>query len=196
LLLEYELDKEGNRIIDFSYGKGGYWNIDYQYRAAITKTDSTPINEQVIKKDLFVDNYSDLGLHDAGIFDPPYIYGHQVFNYQTPTSMQKQGKNSWGNDPRFSENKNPEQFRDRVIAVNKAALQCIKPGGLLFVKVMDTRFKGKLILNHDIIQDNLMAFECYAIYIYLAGGAHTWKHHAENSHGYWMVFKMTNQTTL
>ena len=189
LILTYELDKEGNRLIDFTYGKGGLWKTDYPYRLSVTKTDGTPTAEDVIKKDIMTDSYADLGFHDAALFDPPYIYGHQVFNYQSPTSMQKQGKNSWGNDTRFSENKNPQQFIDRVKAVNIAANEVLKSDAWMFVKVMDVRFKGKLVMNHDLIEDNLTNFECYAIYVYYAGGAHTWRHKAETSHGYWMVFK-------
>lgn len=189
LILNYGLDKEGYRAIDFTYGKGGLWKTDYPYKFKLTKTDGVPFNEEVIKKDIATDDYSDLGLHDFGLFDPPYLYGHQVFNYQNPTSMQKQGKNSWGNDPRFSENKNPEQFIDRVKALNRASSQCLMQGAFLFVKVMDVRFKGRLIMNHDLIEDNLTDFECYALNVYLSGGAHTWKHHSETSHGYWMVFK-------
>lgn len=189
LILNFDLDREGNRIIDFSYGKGGYWKVPYPYRFQLVKTDAVPTAGDVVQKNVLADDYSDLGQFEAGVFDPPYKYGHQVFNYQSPTSMQKQGKNSWGNDERFSQNKNPQEFIERVKALDKVAGTVIKKCGILFAKVMDVRHNGKLIPNHILIVENLTNFELYATYIYLAAGAHTWVHPAENAHGYWLVFK-------
>ena len=190
LILTYGLDGDGSKIIDFSYGKGGYWKTDYPYKLKVTKTDSYPTNPDVIQKDIFTSDYSDLGLHRAGIFDPPYKYTKEVFNNQSIKSAQKQGPNSWGNDDRFSYNKTPQVFIDRVKSLDKVALQCIEPKGYLRVKVMDIRDgKGRLMLNHKMVIDNLTSFECYAVYIYISVGARTFKHKAETSHGYWMVFK-------
>jgi len=197
LILNYDLDEEDNKIIDFTYGKGGLWKTDYEYEFALTACDAAPLeyNETqyaVTKKNLLTDDYSDLGLFDAGVFDPPYKYSTEVFNYEKPVSMQKQGKNSWGNNPQFATNKNLAVFIDRLDALNRVALQCMKKESLLFVKMMDVR-DGKLILNHVHVLKHLTNFECHAMFVYLAAGAHTWKHHAENSYGYWMVMRMTKE---
>jgi len=210
LILNYDVN--AGRIIDFTYGKGGLWkaNIWPDCKKAsfwqkygkfeLIRCDAEPDTEtmqkeniNIIKKDLLVDNYSEFAPCDAGVFDPPYIYGHQVFdhsNKKIPTSMQKQGPRSWATDNKFSENKNPTVFVERVKALNSAAVQCLKVGSLLFVKVMDVRFNGKLILNHDLVEDNLTNFQCLALNVYLAGGAKTWTNHAEGSHGFWQVFRL------
>lgn len=218
-ILNYDLDREGVRIIDFTFGKGGLWKATvygadgpkpYPYKLTVTKTDAVPSVEGVIKKSLYDDDYSDLGIHEAGVFDPPYLYGHQAFDYpisgqkQTGTfdkiiSAQKQGKNSWATQDRFTQNKNEQSFIERVQALNRSAPQCMKKGALLFVKIMDPRHNTKLILNHVHIINHLTNFECYSIAPYFAGGAKTWKNHAELAHGYWMVFRMKTdikQTTL
>lgn len=220
-ILNYDLNH--GRIIDFTYGKGGLWKANIwpngkkasfweKYgRFELIRCDAEPDKETmekdkitIIKKDLLTDDYSEFYPCDCAVFDPPYIYGHQVFDHSnkkktSPMSMQKQGPRSWATDSRFSENRNPTVFVERVKALNRIALQCLRPGALLFVKVMDVRFNGKLILNHDLVEDNLTNFECYAMNVYLAGGAKTWTNHAEGSHGYWMVFKLikdANQQTL
>lgn len=193
LLLNYELDKVENKVIDFTYGKGSMWKTDYQYKFTLTKCDAVPINGEY-KRNIIDDDYGDLGLHDAGVFDPPYLYGHQVFDYslsqKKPLSMQKMGANSWAFDPRFSKNKNETVFIERVKALNVKALQCLKNDSLLFVKVMDPRHNTGLVLNHLFMVEHLTNFVCHAIFIYYAGGAKTWRNHAELSHGYWMVFKL------
>lgn len=188
LILNYGLDSEDARIIDFSYGRGSYWRTDYQYRCKVTKTDAVPNSEDVIKKNLFDDDYSDLGEFAAGIFDPPYLYGHPAFDYGLNKDKGVKAE-SWAVEPRFTQNKNEQDFINRVIALNRVAKQCIRKEGLLFVKVMDTRHKTKLVLNHCHIINNLPDFECWAMNVYVAGGAKTWKSHSETSHGYWMVFK-------
>lgn len=214
-ILNYDLNS--GRIIDFTYGKGGLWKAkiwpngkqasfwEKYGKFELTRCDAEPDAEAmekdkitIIKKDLLTDDYTDLGMHDCGVFDPPYLYGHKVFDYDddkpgdyaTPISMQKQGKRSWGTDSKFSENKNPSVFIERAKALNRVAPQCLKPGAYLFVKVMDVRFKTKLIKNHDLVEDCLTNFECYGLFVYPAGGAKTWTNHAEGSHGFWLCFKL------
>lgn len=201
LILNYKLDKEGNRIIDFSYGKGGYWNIDYAYRCERVFTDNKPTAENVIQKNIVSDSYADLGLFDACIFDPPYLYGRQSFDYTArqkkgqnvviPTALQ--GKNSWGSHglDTFVSNKNPEEFTARAMAFSERAAEVLKSNGLAFVKVMDTRFKKELIDNHGIvIQAMKPKFKLDAICPYVKSGAMTWDNHTTPlvAHGYWLIF--------
>lgn len=198
-ILNYKLDRPDSRIIDFTAGKKGFWKTDYKYQLEVVCCDAEPLPDypDIIKKNLLTDDYADLGMFDAGVFDPPYIIKankRKVFNYESPTSMQKQGKNSWGTNPQFTENKTSQVFIERVQGLNRAALQCIKPGGFLFVKVMDVRDKGWLVPNHLYVCQNLSGFKYYATFIYYAGGAKTWKGHAESAHGYWLVFRRLEKT--
>lgn len=208
LIENYDLDRPEVNFIDFTYGKGSLWKRK-KYNLKLIKADADPIPAEddkdtpagpIIKLDLTVDDYSGLPLCQGGTFDPPYLFGHQAHDEQQPTSMQKQGKNSWSSNPKFAENKNVDEFINRVKGLNRAAQQCMEPGSLLFVKVMDPRDgKGGLALNHMHVINNLSAFECYAIFVYLAGGAKTWTNHATLSHGYWMVMRKLQagrQTTL
>lgn len=198
LLLNYKLDYEGSKVIDFTFGKGGLWKTDYKYKLTITKCDAKPIKENCLQKNLLSDDYSELGLHQAGVLDLPYKYGKEteVFNHEKPESMQKQGKNSWGKNPQFATNLKLQDFLDRVRALNKIAGTCLEKNALLFVKIMDIRYKTKLVINHKIMIDELANFECIANFVYLAAGAHTWKHEAENMYGFWQVFRLVNTNSL
>jgi hypothetical protein len=208
LVLNYGLDAEGIKIIDFTFGTGSMWKTDYPYRFKLTKTDAVPTAADVVEKDLLQSDYSDLGMHDAGVFDPPYLYGHSAFDYSDDKRKQienqnnnsslfiptlYQGKKSWGRSghlARFTGNKDEREFIDRVKGLNRASLQCLKKDGLLFVKVMDTMNDGYQIANHIHCVQNLTNFKLYATFVYLAGGAKTWKSHAETSHGFWIVMKL------
>ncbi len=200
-ILNCNLDREDTRIIDFTYGKGGLWEIDYPYKFKLVKCDAVPTADDVIKKELGKDDYNDLGWCDAGFFDPPYLYGREGTdmngkqengkNVIVPASQQ--GQNSWaaeGQLGRFMTNENQQAFIDRVKALDKATLQCLKKGAFLFVKVQDTRENGFLISNQMMCIENLTNFGYIACMPYVKSGGQTWKHQWETSHGFWLVFKM------
>jgi hypothetical protein len=204
LILNYGLDQPGKRVIDFTAGKDGFWETNYPYKCEIVKCDAVPQFDFIRKKDLTVDDYSDLGLFDAGFFDPPYLRGRQGTDYNNkqengknvvvPASLQ--GKRSWsagGELERYMTNKDDQEFIDRVKGVDRACRQCFRPGALLFVKVQDTRKDGYLVANHVMVMENLTlpSFRPYALYVYLKSGGQTWKHHSETSHGFYIVMQWT-----
>ncbi len=200
LMLNYGLDQPGKRVIDFTAGKDGFWEIDYPYKCEIVKCDAVPQFDFIKKKDLTKDDYSELGLFDAGFFDPPYLRGRQGTDYNNKQENGKnivvpanlQGKRSWsagGELERYMTNRDDQEFIDRVKGVDRACRQCFKPGALLFVKVQDTRDDGYLVLNHVMVIENLPSFRPYALYVYLKSGGQTWKHHSETSHGFYVVMK-------
>lgn len=218
LLLNYGLDRPDCRIVDFTFGTGSMWKTDYAYKFELTRTDAVPTREDVIKKDLLSSDYSDLGMHDAAIFDPPYLYGHSAFDYsmnnrkdieaknnnsQLIVSAQLQGKNSWGQTgdlKRFTGNKDEREFIDRVKGVNRAALTKIKLSFFMHCsRSWNTMNGGYQMPNHIHCIQNLTNFKLYATFPYLAGGAKTWKSHCETSHGFWIVLKLQkdkDQTAL
>lgn len=191
-LLEFYFPS-GAKVIDFTYGTGAtWWPTTSLYQ--ITKTDAVPNDASVIRKDLTKDNYADLGLHDAGFFDPPYLIGRSSFDY--PTSSHRQGnigKRSWGQNglARFVANPTLDVFVERLNGLNSVASQTIKEGGLLFIKLMDCRKDGKLITHHITTTQKLTNFDLIDLAIYIRQGATTWesKQHLQNLHGYWLVFK-------
>src|ERR1700722_13903203 len=76
------------RIIDFTYGKGGLWNFKHTYD--VVKCDKEP-DEGDTKKDLCADDYTDLGMFQAGVFDPPYLIGRMKFDYPLNKGNLSQG---------------------------------------------------------------------------------------------------------
>lgn len=193
-------------IIDFTFGRGGLYEFPGAEKLKLTKCDAMPDSPEVKQRDLLKDGYADLHGHKAGVFDPPYLYGRESYDMQTAmkngknvvVDASKQGKNAWafGNQlSRFTSNldekgKPSERiFIERLVALREKAKQAIDPDGYLFVKVMDTRLDGRLIPNHvHCINFLSPVWRCHAIFVYFGGTPKTWKHHAQNVIGYWLVF--------
>lgn len=189
------------KALDFTFGTGALWQEVEDVE--ITKCDSQPLDENVHKKDIFNDDY-DFGLHDFALFDPPYLIGRQGFDYSAKLQdgklvpMQYQGKRSWGTKgvAKYTANPTVEHFNNRVVHINNKAPNVLKPNGILFVKVMNTRYKKHYVAhNHDIV--NLMTnFELVAEVPYIRAGATTWKQKFQNLHGVWLVFRLKDTKPL
>ncbi len=203
----------GARVIDFTYGTGAiWWNIFEKAKTkySLTRCDAAPNEkvkgEGVIVKDLTRDDYSELGLHDCAVFDPPYLIGRNSFDYPSKSkvldsniagtqvlAMQYQGKRSWAANKlnKYVANATLQVFNDRVLGLNQRSPSALKDGGLLFVKVMDPRHDGSLIAHHINIVNALTNFRLSDLGVYIRQGATTWKvkGHLQNLHGYWMVFQ-------
>jgi hypothetical protein len=219
---------DGARIIDFTYGTGAlYWSLYANERLqglyTFTKTDASPSDrvkdkEEIIKLDLTKDDYSHLGLHDVGIFDPPYLIGRPSFDYPSKSkvlnsnisgtqvlAMQYQGPRSWAAQKldKFVCNLKPEVFRERLNGFARVAPTVIKDDGLLFVKLMNPRHDGKLMDWTFETKVALMKdFEKIDEQIYIRQGSTTWKprkgkdengrvkyKHLQNLHGFWTIFQ-------
>jgi hypothetical protein len=213
---------QGAKIIDFTYGTGAIWwnvfekpflNEKYQ----ITKTDaepSTKLKEPIHTLDLTKDDYSQLGKHDIGVFDPPYLIGRPSFDYlsngkvldsgiagtQKVISMGFQGKRSWSstNLNKYVCNLTRSVFDERVDGLKIKADQTIKSEGLLFVKIMNPRNNGKIIDHVYTIKQKLQNFELMDELIYIRQGATTWKvkGHLQNLHGFWLIFQKKSECVL
>lgn len=173
----------GSSIIDFTYGTGSLWkNVPNIYN--LTKCDAQPSTFEQTKlpgiihqKNILTDTYD--GIYDYGLFDPPYMFGKS-------RNISKSVKSDW---TRINvNNKNPDEFNARVLCLNEKA-KCVNK--LLFVKILDPRYKGKIYPHHNNIINMLTNFNIVDIIVYLRLGATTFtvKQGTQNLHGYWMVFE-------
>ncbi len=216
LLNLYFPKRKNVKIIDFTYGTGALeWNVNDtcwccgQRHFVFTKCDKEPSPKlpdfkEIHVKDLFTDDYSDLGLHDGALFDPPYLIGRDSFDYSAKVShlgqlipMQYQGKRSWGANrlEKYVANPTVEHFNRRVKHLNDKAPTVLKESGVLFVKVMNCYYK-KHYIAHDVTITNLLTnFELIDKITYIRQGATTWttKNHAQNLTGYWMVYRVREE---
>jgi hypothetical protein len=183
------------RVIDLTYGKGALWarirddkKLRSKYR--VTKCDATPTAPGVKKRNLLTDDYSSLGLHHVAVFDPPYLIKRSAFDYQETSH------NSWSadhNPGKYTKNQNVDTFNERVKCLAEKAPTFLQRDGLLLVKVMDPRWKSKLITHHITISKILHdSFELVDLGVYVRMGASTWtiQGHLHNLHGYWMAFRL------
>ena len=131
------------------------------------------IDKTVVEKNLYKDDYSELGRHDMALFDFPYLYGRDAFdyplsikkaqesqiitstvpNYQGPLQLPYAGPKSWGFHglSKFTANASVEDFIERVRKINDKAPSVLKQDGLLFSKIMNTRVDGEFIRNDAMI---------------------------------------------
>ena len=186
------------RVIDLTFGRGALWkqilaNPILRSKYRLTACDASPDSNTVagvraIKRNLFTDDYTNLGKHDVATFDPPYLVARPSFDYETAS------KRSWSaNLETHTSNPNLAVFNRRVEALKQKAPTFLKPGGLLLVKVMDPRSDGTLIPHHINITKTLSnSFQLIDLAIYVRMGPTTWKvrGHLQNLHGYWLVFKL------
>ena len=203
---------KGAKVIDFTYGTGGlWWKVKESPLLAplypITACDAAPNKKlagvgNIHKKDLLRDDYSDLGLHDVGVFDPPYLIGRGSFDVPNakkgvvPTALQ--GPRSWSQDElgKYTTNRTVTDFNQRVEGLRQRAPQAIKRGGLLLVKVMDVRNNGSLVPHHvSCINILSKSFDYIDTGIYIRQGATTWKpkEGLQGLHGYWLVFRLRKE---
>lgn len=202
LLQVYFPSRRTVKIIDVTYGRGALWSTVFgdpamRRKYHVTKCDAIPTVKGVKRRDLLTDDYSRLGQHDAALYDPPYLIGRQSFDYGRKQTSQK----SWaktGGLKKHTSNQTLEQFNRRVECLRDKAQSFLRPGGLLIVKVLDPRYKHRLICHHINIANALRAsFELIDIGVYVRQGASTWKINGNlhNAHGYWLMFRLRDEAT-
>jgi hypothetical protein len=179
----------GANILDFTTGTGTLHKCLDLQKYRLTLCDKHPGH---IVKDLMLDDYDDLGLHDCAFFDPPCLIERVCFDY--PTQSKGTSPTQWISRrlEHHVSNQSLEEFNARIVALNIKAPTVLKQGGLLFCKVMDTRHNGTFIPHHFNIWKTLTHFTLIDHAIYVRQGATTWesRHHLQNLHGHWMVFRL------
>jgi DNA modification methylase len=197
-LLE-EFCPTGASVIDLTFGKGRLWaeilrkpwlRALYPLTACDASPDPAAVGGvQAVKKNLFTDEYGDLGLHDVAVYDPPYCVQRVSFDYG------KVSKRSWAaaDLEKFTTNPSVEVFNYRVECLRQKAPTFLKLGGLLLVKVMDPRKDGRLIPHHiNVVNTLAPSFDLVEEGVYVRLGASTWQvpGHLHNLHGFWLVFRL------
>jgi len=185
-ILEFYLPK-GSSILDITYGHGklyqasGYVNFD-EYTIIGNDIDpDSPAKHHLPFDDLpsLVDEY---GKFDCVIYDPPYKYNEPSFIlFKRPDYDWSSNKTKWSIN---------DQMESAKI-LNKILPMVLNPNGLLIVKIMDTRYKGELILNHSIIIDAFKNFELIDVIVYIRTlvGVFRNNRHSQTAHGYYLIFK-------
>ena len=164
------------------------------------KKSMDPLRD-ILVRDIDTDTYTDLGVFDFLFADFPYLIGRQnAFNYSnkpgaTSHNAGLTGPKSWSASELSTYVANPtvEAFNNRIKKLNEKAAEVMKPGGLLFVKVMNVRHEGELI-NHVVSFINLLTnFKQidWGIYIKTSGST-TWKikNHLQTLNGSWLIFEL------
>jgi hypothetical protein len=197
-LLE-EFCPSGAKVIDVTFGRGRLWseilgNPGLRAKYPVTPCDACPDQKAVngllaVRRNLFTDDYDDLGLHDVVLYDPPYLVDRISFDYAGAST------NSWAASDleRFTSNPSVDVFNLRTECLRRKAPTFLKPGGLLLVKVMDPRKAGELIPHHINVVNTLRpSFKLTEEAVYVRLGASTWQipGHLHNLHGFWLTFRL------
>lgn len=182
-ILEFYLS-EGSKILDITYGRGGLWQSVKKATPQIfqlTTNDidlDSPAQHHYYFNDLLKIPIRDF---DAVVYDPPYLYGRESFKlHNRPNEAWTTNKTKWTVDLQVA----------CAQELNKVLPHLLKKDGFLVVKIMDSRFKGQLVLNHKIIIDELTNFQIRDIIIYARLGVGVFKNKKtpQTAHGFYLIF--------
>lgn len=126
-------------VLDVSYGAG-------RLTARLENVTGVDIDPHAGAD--FVSDSADLpfeaGSYQSAVFDPPYLYGRRAHN-----TLHGRPNSAWSNAEK-SENKDPGEFAERAFDTAEELYRVLVPGGRAVAKVMDARYKGRLVANHCI----------------------------------------------
>lgn len=149
--------------------------------------DTTPTVRADSRALPFVD-----GSFPVAVYDPPYLYGSFAQHMGTI------GKKTWSNAR--STWKTPRDLSETSAGVARELLRVLSPDGLVICKVMDSRYQGSLVRNHDIVVD---AFESHGfalrdqiVYIRTVTGSYANTKSAQSTHGYFLILSRVQQRNL
>jgi len=189
-ILEFYLEDDA-KILDVTYGSGKLWQ---------SVNSTSPPSYNLIKNDIDLEQEVDYHLQfdeleqisekqlDAIIYDPPYKYDSKSFTLlKRPDYDWKTNKTLW----------TLESQKGSARTLNDVMPKLLKDNGLVIVKIMDVRYKGKLIQNHQIIIDAFSNFELLSEIIYVRLGVRVFKNRVspQTAHGYYLVFRYNSSTS-
>jgi len=191
-ILEFYLP-EGARILDVTYGHGKLWQTvgkAARFRYEVVTNDIDPESPAQFHVPI-TELPSVFPWHsfDAIIYDPPYKYDKPSYIlYQRSDQDWTPIKTKWS----------IELQKKCAFDLNNIAPVLLKREGFLIVKIMDTRYKGELVLNHKLIIDSLTRFELIDLLVYIRTLVGLFKNekHAQTAHGYFLVFKVKGHHPL
>lgn len=187
-ILNFYLPK-GSKILDITYGHGKLFqasgNISFD-EYDIISNDIDPESPALYHLSFtqLSKIVKDHGLFDAVIYDPPYKYDQPSYVFEISREQDsdwKPIKTKWTID-----------FQIRTANILNSVLPSVlKDNGLLICKIMDTRLRGHLILNHVILIQQFTNFELIDILIYVRTlmGLFRNNKHSQTAHGYYLIFR-------
>lgn len=126
----------------------------------------------------------------AAVYDPPYLYGSLAMH------QGQIGKKTWSNAR--STWKSPQELTQTSDGVARELARVLTPDGVAICKIMDSRYRGRLIRNHDIVAE---AFERHGfelrdqvVYIRTVTGSYVNKVSAQSTHGYFLMLSRNRKS--
>lgn len=169
------------RLLDVTYGEG---TLVKRSPIPVVGVDQDPESKAHVIADSTNLPFED-GSFEVAVFDPPYLYGSKNLH------MGPVGKKTWSTVRATFDT--PADLIVLALGVAEELYRVLVPGGVVIVKCMDSRFKGRLVRNHDIVTE---AFEYNGfdlhdqnIYVRTSIGSFVNSKSAQAAHGYFLVFK-------
>jgi len=179
----------GSKILDITYGHGklykasGYVNFD-EY--TIVSNDRDPESPAQYHLPFFKleEIAREWGSFDAVIYDPPYKYDQPSYVFEISRERDsdwKPIKTKW----------TVELQIEAAKTLNAILPKILRDNGYLICKIMDTRHKGHLVLNHVILIQEFTNFELIDVIVYVRTmmGLFRNNRHSQTAHGYYLIFR-------
>jgi len=175
-------------VLDVTFGGG---TLTKRARIPVIGVDRDPSTRPSVRADsreLPFLNHS----FAVAVYDPPYLYGSSAMH------MGPIGGKTWNNTR--STWKSPHELIQTSEAIARELARVLTSDGLAICKIMDSRYRGQLIRNHDIVAD---AFERHGfrvrdqlVYIRTVTGSYVNTVSAQSTHGYFLVMGKKSQRRL
>jgi hypothetical protein len=177
------------RVLDVTFGAG---TLTKRARGVqVIGVDKDPDTKPTVRADSRRLPFLD-GSFPVAVYDPPYLYGSLAQH------MGVIGEKTWSNAR--STWKTPNDLSETSDGVARELARVLTADGLAICKVMDSRYRGSLIRNHDIVID---AFESHGfalrdqvVYIRTVTGSYVNTKSAQSTHGYFLMLGRVPQRKL
>lgn len=171
-----------DRLLDVTFGAG---TLSRRVGIPVVGVDKDPTTKATVIADSAASLPFTAESFAAAVYDPPYLYGSKAMH------MGPIGAKTW--ELQRSTWKTPDDLADTSKGIAEQLYRVMRADGVVIVKIMDSRFKGRLVRNHDIVTD---AFEVngwrlhdVVIYIRTVTGSFVNNVSAQSTHGYFLVFR-------
>lgn len=171
------------RVLDVTFGAG---TLTKRARIRVVGVDKDRTTTPSVHADSRALPFR-YGSFSAAVYDPPYLYGTLAMHQGTI------GKKTWSNAR--STWKSPQELMQTSDGVARELARVLEPNGVAICKIMDSRYRGRLIRNHDIVAE---AFERHGftlrdqiVYIRTVTGSYVNRVSAQSTHGYFLMLSRT-----
>ena len=169
------------RLLDVTYGAG---TLPRRSPIPVVGVDKDPTSRAPVLADAGRLPFAP-GSFAVACYDPPYLYGSKAM-HGGPV-----GQKTW--QPQRSTWKTPNDLIAMSAAVASELACILRPAGVVIVKIMDSRFKGRLIRNHDIVsaafESNEFVLLDQLVYLRTSIGSFVNLRSAQSAHGYFLIFR-------